>query len=462
MKKYLLLLLLMIPINIYAYQLSCDDSASYGFDFYCHLRGDGSITYDLLTGDLTNPDSNKFECVYDSADDGLENIDSSGARFNLKGKPYSDKLVTFKCSFKVKPTDTFKTQLFINNFNYHEFDSNTDTKNEILRSNQVTINKYVDDTENNNNEKPRKTDNPNSRIKMIEDDNLNFTFSSFKTIYDIEVLFEVEKLNLKVTPNVEGETYEIVGNQTLEIGNNVIDVYGISPDGETKTCYTLNVKRLKRGEDIYYVEKDSTLSSLEISGYQINFEPIILEYTITINYDVDQVSVFAKPTNTKAKVDVSSSDNLKDGSVINVTVTSEDGSSSTVYLIHINKNREPLDYKKIAIITVIVLALGGVTILIIKTNQKNREDPLLRLKHDKRKVNKGEEFDATQVQSVQQVVVQTQPQVVPTPVPIQQAQPNQEAVQPVPVPTPVVPETPTPVEPVQQVETPVDNNIVNQ
>ena len=246
------------------------------------------------------------------------------------------------------------------------------------------------------------------------------------------------------------------------------------------------------------------MSSLEVSGYQLNFEPIILDYTITINYDVSQVSVFAKPKNEKANVEVSDSDNLKNGSTITITVKSEDGSSTTTYLLHIKKNKEPIDYKTIAIVSALVIAIGGVTVLIIKTNQKNREDPLLRLRHDKRKINKGEEFNNAQVpnsylnaptpmqpnEPVQQQTVlqgQEQAQVAPTTpqvvqVPVQQVQTvttNEpvapttpqpvnmpqpvvpETPQPVPMETPVVPATPAPVEPIQPTDA-TDNNTVSQ
>ena len=234
MRKYLILILLILPINIYAYSLYCDDNISYGESFNCRITGDNEVTYDEFTGELTTPDSSKFGCVFESAATGLENIGSDGNRFSLKGKPEDSILVRFKCDLKVQPTENIKSQVFVNNFKYHVLDSNNDTKNEVLRSNSITINKYVDDSEPEPEAKPRKTDNPNTRLKSISDDNLKFTFSSFKTEYDIEVLFEVETLNLKVVPNVEGATYEIVGNQTLEIGDNVIDIYVTSPDGAAK------------------------------------------------------------------------------------------------------------------------------------------------------------------------------------------------------------------------------------
>ena len=64
MRKYLILILLILPINIYAYSLYCDDNVSYGNSFYCSISGDNDFTYDELSGELTTPDSNKFGCVF--------------------------------------------------------------------------------------------------------------------------------------------------------------------------------------------------------------------------------------------------------------------------------------------------------------------------------------------------------------------------------------------------------------
>ena len=177
------------------------------------------------------------------------------AAFSYKGTPKVDELVKIKCQVSGKPSGNKKEQIIIPDLKYHIYDSNSDVSNEILRSSYISFNNYVEPKDPTIVEKPRDTSNSNTRLKLISDPNLNFTFSSFKTTYDIIVLFDVNQLNLNIVPNNPEATYEIVGSQTLEIGDNTIDIFVTAPDGVSKLCYTLNIKRLKRGEDIYYPEK---------------------------------------------------------------------------------------------------------------------------------------------------------------------------------------------------------------
>ena len=188
----------------------------------------------------------------------------------------------------------------------------------------------------------------------------------------------------------------------MEIGDNIIDIYVTSPDGATKLCYTLNIKRLKRGEEIYYAEKDSSLKSLEITGFPINFESIILDYNIHLKYDQDKLEVKTVATNENAKVDVSSTENLNSGDNIEITVTSEDGSTKTVYMIHISKDNPPKDYRTTIYIGAFVIAITIVIIIILKTNRTNKKNPLL-----KSKKKNDEKIEPEQKEEVAESPVQT-------------------------------------------------------
>lgn len=455
--KYILLFILLIPFNVYAYELSCPSGPfEYEDTFECYIKGNDSITYDELSGSFDFSNSSVLTCDIEEPSNGLSKKDASKG-FSYTGKSDSEELVKLSCKVTTKPSSSGYEQIIVPDFKYHELDSNKDAFTEILRSKNILYKGYVEQKQVDT--KPRSTENPNTRLKNVSDPNLDFIFSAFKTEYDISVKYEIDSVDLLVVPNNEEATVEIKGSQKLEIGENIIDIYVTSPDGESKTCYTLTINRLKRGEDIYYIEKDSSLSALTIDGYRINFESIIYDYKIHIKYDVDSVNVKATATNPGASINVSNTDDLKNGSTITVTVTSQDGSSTSTYNIKVTKDSAPKDYKSTIYITVFVVAIAIVIIIILRTNVKNKSNPLLKKKSNKKENNK---LDMNSVPNADNNNVITpapeQPaesvEVLPAQ-PEVQPQPAQPVVAPVVPQEPVVPTVPeAPVAPAEPVATP--------
>ena len=396
--KYLLLILFMLPINIYAYELKCPEGPfTYGNTFVCEIKGDNSGEFDELSGSISYGSNNILSCRVSAYGDGLQiNRQTPKESFSFIGKSASDTLVSFVCEVTEKNESSITQKVIIEDLKTHILDSNKDAEIEVLRSNDIVIKAYEEVPQEEVDDRPRKTDNPDSRLKLISDEQLDFVFSQFKTVYDLSVLFEVEDLNLHIVTNNEAATYEIRGDQHLSIGMNVIDIFVTGPDG-SQTCYTLNINRLKRGEDIYYPEKDASLKSLSVDEANINFESIVYDYKIHLSYDVNYITVRAATTVEDAKYTVSSTDDIKNGDTVSVTVTSADGSNSMTYMIHITKDPAPKDYKPIIFISLIILGIGIVIFIIIKTNQKNKTDPLLRLKGDRSKVNYGKKLDMNDI-----------------------------------------------------------------
>ncbi len=401
MKKitYLVVLIsiLLFPSIVSAYELSCGNGP-YSFDdtFECKVKGANNINYDLMSGSIEK--SEYVSCLVSSPAEGMKSKTSDVTnKFDLTGRSVNDDIVTFKCQIIAKPTEDISNQVMINNFTYHDSTSQAKEMVEVLRSNTFTIKKYDETATKPVDTKPRDTSNSNSRLRGVTAEGLDFTFSSFITEYNIDVLYEVDQIELMILPYNLDATYRVVGSQKLSIGDNVIDIYVTSPDGLSTTCYTLYIKRLPRGEQVYHAEADATLKDLIISGQNINFEKEKEEYTININYDVNSVDINAVPTVEEAKVTISNFSELENGDVITITVESQDGTSVKKYLITVNKALAPYDYTKI-------LTLGGIgllgfilIILFIRSSKKSKEDPLLKIKKDKRKINKGQNFDPNAV-----------------------------------------------------------------
>lgn len=442
--KYLLIAILLLPISVFAYEIKCEDKGIYGYEdtFSCVLKGNSGVTYESISGELEKNSTSVLSCEIEKLDNGLEIMsseDNQGTSFSLSGTLNSEDIVKYNCKVATKPSMSQQEQLVISELRYDISDDNKTETTEVIRSNAVRIQEYIETPTGDT--KPRDTSNPNSRAKEIKinNDSSIFTFSSFKTIYDIELKYEVSDIELFIVPNNENATYEVKGNTQLEIGINVIDVYIISPDETSKTCYTLNIKRLKRGEDIYYPEKDSSLSDLKVDGYTINFESVIDEYRVHLTYDVDSLKVVATPKESGSIVEISNTSNLRNGSVIEINVTSQDGSNKSTYYIKITKDSPPKDYRNLIYGGAIVVAIVVVIIIIIITNTRNKNNPLIKGK------NKKEDNNVPPVQPV----VQEQPvapEQLPTPV-----VETPSAPQPVVPPTPEVPTTPAPT-PMPQVE----------
>ena len=215
----------------------------------------------------------------------------------------------------------------------------------------------------------------------------------FITKYEIEVLFEVEQLDLKVLPVNKNAIVKIEGNQKLEIGKITIDIYVTSPDNKTTTCYSLYITRLARGEEIYYPKKDATLSNMTVTGYSIKFNKDIYEYHIHLDRNTSKVEVNPTTTYEYAIVDISKTNNLVNNDIITVTVTSADGTNIQKYKIRVTKDAPKKDYSLYITLGIIIIVFLVVAYLFLRTSKKEKNDPLLRLKTDKRKVNKGAKFD---------------------------------------------------------------------
>lgn len=369
-----LLLLIIVPVNIYAYELTCDRSnVNYDENFFCYLTGESNQVYNELSGNILS-NNNIIKCTPTSFSNGLSIIESSKS-FAYMGKPTDEKLVTFSCKLTEQLSNVEKTQIKIDSFKYDVGGNGLSSENEILSTDFINANIYDNETE--IDDLPRNTSNPDSLLKELSEENLNIVFSRFVTIYNQEVLYEVEKLNLNVVANnpqatIRIEVNGIDNNTNLNIGKNVINIFVTSPDGVSTTCYTLNVTRLARGESIYYPEKDATLYSLILPGYAISFDKDTYEYRVHLTSDVSKLTVNAVPTYDEATVDISSTTNLRNNSIIKVTVTSKDKSNTLVYSIKVTKDAPKVNYIPYIVAGIIGILLIVMIVLFIKTSKTKK------------------------------------------------------------------------------------------
>jgi len=199
---------------------------------------------------------------------------------------------------------------------------------------------------------------------VIED--VEFTFSKDTLDYSIEVDEDVTELNITAKPTEEGDTVSISENiKELTDGVNKIIITVTNPVGET-TTYTINVTKTKSLSDNNY------LASLKVTGYTLNFDAEEENYTLKIGND-SYLGIVAEAQSKNATVDIKGNENLKNGSVITIEVTAEDGTTKD-YTIKIQKDnfiiafvKEYIVYLVVALLTLILLVL-----FIINSNKKKK------------------------------------------------------------------------------------------
>lgn len=189
----------------------------------------------------------------------------------------------------------------------------------------------------------------NQEIKLVKD-----TF-----LYNYEVENEVTKADIDVVPSNPKASIE-VEDTNLEVGENEINIYVTAPNGDV-VSYTLMITRKPK------LSSNSLVKSITISGYSLNFKKDTMYYTLKIKDD-DTLDIKVTPEDEKSTIDIEGNKNLVDGSIIKITVKSEDN-TITRYFITIEKgNKGSLTWLIILLIILIIIAL--IIIFLLRKKEK--------------------------------------------------------------------------------------------
>lgn len=357
--KKILLLLFFCPSLVLASSLECDTSSKKVNDeFSCRVIGTANYNYESLTGKVKI--NEPFECNEIVLSEGMNEAKPfNNLEFNLYGISSTDTLFTLKCKVVKNVDDSVNEQIIINNFKYNGI-------TEILRSNVFTL---VPVKSNISAEKPIDTSNNDLLISSIEDENLDFTFSRFIANYNIEVLNEVTKIDPKITLVNPSSTY-VISKYDLDLGDNVIDIV-VSDVSGNKNTYTLNIKRLDKGEKKYAKESDAEVNNIEIIGRDFSFDKNKKEYDLDIKTGISSLDIKVTPNYEKASVNIKGNSNLKNNSKIIIEVKSENQEVTNKYTINIKKKidlKEDANYIIFGIIGFLVVVL--IIVILITNNRR--------------------------------------------------------------------------------------------
>lgn len=124
--------------------------------------------------------------------------------------------------------------------------------------------------------------NTNLETLAIENTLLYPAFDNAVTSYTAEVSNSATNLNILAIPEIETAKAEIVWDNNLKEGNNLINVNVTASDGVTKKMYEINVyKRNQEEEAIYQAEQQENQEKLEkiYNSENVSENTYVSEYT---------------------------------------------------------------------------------------------------------------------------------------------------------------------------------------
>lgn len=111
--------------------------------------------------------------------------------------------------------------------------------------------------------------NTNLEILAIQNVLLNPPFDLNSTHYVAEVSNDTINLNIFAVPENENAVVQIVGNNELQIGNNLIKIVVTAQNGISKKVYIVDVYRRNLEEDIKYKEEQNKQKELLDKAYEV-------------------------------------------------------------------------------------------------------------------------------------------------------------------------------------------------
>lgn len=207
-------------------------------------------------------------------------------------------------------------------------------------------------------------------------------FDSEVANYSLSVGYETESIDLKMVTKDENSRTVIryktkndndykVGTDTgikLDVGENFIEVMVIDKNNDY-SYYRFTIIRKEFGLGI---SNDKTLSTLEVLGHDIKFNPNKKDYTVKIKQEKTLV-ITAIPANNRAEVFIRGNDELTGFSTVRIKVVAENGDYET-YSIDIKKDafNKTIEIASIIVGAVIIL-VSSCIIVIKKKATRNRE-----------------------------------------------------------------------------------------
>ena len=185
-----------------------------------------------------------------------------------------------------------------------------------------------------------KSNNNNLKTLEVKDEDENVIemtpkFSPSVYEYNLEVEGKVKKVNVSATLE-DTKSNMIISdniNDELKPGETNKIVITVTAEDGSKKAYTLNVKRGA-------LSNDTSLKSLKIKeAKDFKLKKDVYKYSIKVKDNVKKLTISYELADENAEIEIEGNKKLKDGSVVKVIVTAQDGTKKE-YQIKVNKIKE--------------------------------------------------------------------------------------------------------------------------
>lgn len=157
-------------------------------------------------------------------------------------------------------------------------------------------------------------------------------FNKVEENYALNIGSSIDKLDITAIPSDPKSKVEIIGNDNLQTGINIINIKVTAPDNETTKTYKLTITK--------NISTNNYLSSLTVNGYTYTpaFDKTVSgPYVVNLSTNVNNIVIDAEPEEMTTTVTGTGKHDLSPGqNVIQILATSESGSVRT-YTVIVNK-----------------------------------------------------------------------------------------------------------------------------
>ncbi len=317
------------------------------FEIKVTAENGGVKTYTLNINRIDNRSSNNNLATL-TIDKGNIVFDKNKTSFEVKVDSNVEK-VTISATTEDEKATIASGALGLKEIKYgsNKFEIKVTAENGNLKTYKLTI--VRDD--------PRDT---NNFLLELSTDNAKIPFNKNITSYSVNVENDIEKVLISATPESEKSTVSGTGEKKLKEGENRFEIT-VTAENQSVKIYTLTITRLKKGQ---VPEEYNYLKSLTIEGVDLEFDQSIVEYTLSLT-DQDSLN-FIYELEEGVLASIEGNENLKNGSVITLTVSKDTNSRKyTFNIVKEDVEEPPVTTSKKGGKSWIIFAIGGGLILLL-------------------------------------------------------------------------------------------------
>lgn len=191
-------------------------------------------------------------------------------------------------------------------------------------------------------------------------------FSKNTSKYFVKVENDVSTISIEAEAEDEKAKVQIDGPDTLKIGDNEYTI-SVTSENDTTKFYKVIVTRKEEDES-----SNTDIDNIKVKGYNLNFDKNSKTFYLSINKNTTKLNIEVTLDDEKSNYEIKGNDNLKDGSIVKIIVTAEDGSTDTYRIIIQKDSKSNVPLIIILISSIIIISI--VVFVLIKRKNKNKKN----------------------------------------------------------------------------------------